>query len=227
MEIEKIVGDFIAKNPEFIADYLRQNPEILIEVSDILRAKQAAQEQEAKSYALTAHREQIERHPMTPVSGNADGDVTLVEFFDYNCGYCKRVFAYMKDIEKDDPNLRIVWKEFPILGPISRYAALAAMAADRQGKYVEFHQALMSGGRLVSEDQVLKIAEKTGLDVERLKQDIQDPAIAAYIDETIQLASALGITGTPGFVVGDEVIAGAISEADMKQVIQFTRQNGS
>jgi protein-disulfide isomerase len=226
-EIEKIVGEYIAKNPEFIADYLRQNPEILIEVSDILRAKRVAQEEEAKAYALTAHREQIERHPMTPVSGNTDGDVTIVEFFDYNCGYCKRVFAYMKDIERDDPNLRIVWKEFPILGPISRFAAQAAMAADRQGKYIEFHQAMMAGARLVSEDQVLKIAGKTGLDVEQLKQDMQAPEITAYIDETMQLANALGITGTPGFVVGDEVIAGAISEADMKQLIQFARQNES
>ncbi|MDH3230953.1 MAG: DsbA family protein [Alphaproteobacteria bacterium] len=226
-EIEKIVGEFIAKNPEFIADYLRQNPEILLEVSDILRAKQAAQQDEAKAYALNAHREKIERHPMTPVTGNAEGDVTLVEFFDYNCGYCKRVFAYMNNIEKDDPNLRIVWKEFPILGPVSRFAAQAAMAADRQGKYIEFHRALMSGARLVSEEQVLKVAGKTGLDVERLKTDMQDPVISAYIDETLQLANALGITGTPGFVVGDEVIAGAISEGEMKRVIQFTRQNGS
>ena len=226
-EIEKIVGEFIAENPEFIADYLRQNPEILLEVSDILRAKQAALQQEVGALALNAHREQIERHPMTPVTGNADGDVTLVEFFDYNCGYCKRVFAYMKDIERDDPNLRIVWKEFPILGPVSRFAAQAAMAADRQGKYIEFHRAMMSGGRLVSEDQVLKIAAKTGLDVERLKRDMQDPAISAYIDETLQLANTLGITGTPGFVVGDEIIAGAISEDEMKRVIEFTRQNGS
>ena len=164
---------------------------------------------------------------MTPVTGNIDGDVTLVEFFDYNCGYCKRVFAYMNDIEKDDPNLRIVWKEFPILGPISRYAAQAAMAADRQGKYMEFHRALMSGARLVSEEQVLKIADETGLDVERLQQDMQDPAITAYIDETIELAATLGINGTPGFILGDEVIAGAISEADMKRLIELARQNQS
>ena len=95
------------------------------------------------------------------------------------------------------------------------------------GKFTNEDLAMMSGGRLVSEDQVLKVAGKTGLDVERLKQDMQDPAITAYIEETIQLANALGITGTPGFVVGDEVISGAISETDMKQVIQFTRQNGS
>ncbi len=226
-EIERIVGEYIAENPEFIADYLRQNPEILIEVSNILRARQLALEEEAKALTLQAHRDQIERHPMTPVSGNVDGDVTLVEFFDYNCGYCKRVFAYMPDLSKEDPNLRVVWKEFPILGPVSRYAAKAAMAADRQGKYMEFHTALMGGGRLVSEAQVLKTAEKVGLDTAQLQRDMEDPAIEAYLDETIELAGALGINGTPGFVIGDQVIAGAISKEAMEQAIDLARKNGS
>lgn len=226
-EIEKIVGEYIANNPQFIADYLRQNPEILIEISNILRSRQIAQEEESKALALSTYREQIERHPMTPVSGNADGDVTLVEFFDYNCGYCKRVFTYVPDLAKQDPKLRVVWKEFPILGPVSRYAAKAAMAADRQGKYIELHSALMGGARLVSEEQVLKIAEKVGLDTRQLQQDMQDPAIDAYLDETIQLAGALGINGTPGFVVGNQVIAGAISKEAMLQAIDLARKNGS
>ncbi len=226
-EIERIVGEYIAKNPEFIADYLRQNPEILIEVSEILRARQLALEEEAKAFALQAHRDQIERHPMTPVSGNADGDVTLVEFFDYNCGFCKRVFAYIPELSKEDPNLRVVWKEFPILGPVSRYAAKAAMAAHRQGKYMELHTALMGGGRLVSEEQVIKAAERAGLDTVQLQKDMQDPAIDAYLEETIELAGALGINGTPGFVVGDQVIAGAISKEAMQQAIDLARKNGS
>lgn len=226
-EIEKIVGEYIEKNPEFIADYLRRNPEILIELSDILRARQIAQEQEAKSYTLKAHRDKIERHPMTPVTGNPEGDVTLVEFFDYNCPYCKKAFKDVAALEGEDPDLRIVWKEFPILGPVSRYAARVAMAADRQGKYMAFHTAAMTGARLASEEQVLKIAEEAGLNIEQLRKDMQDPAIEAYLDETIQLANALGINGTPAFVVGNEVISGAISKADMKNVIQFTRKNGS
>ena len=226
-EIEKIVGEYIEKNPEFIADYLRRNPEILIEISDILRARRVAQEQEARSYTLKAHRDKIERHPMTPVTGNPEGDVTLVEFFDYNCPYCKKAFKDVAALEGEDSNLRVVWKEFPILGPISRYAARAAMAAHRQGKYMAFHEAVMTGPRLASEEQVLKIAEKAGLNIEQLQKDMQDPAIEAYLDETIQLANALGINGTPGFVVGDEIISGAISKADMRNVIEFTRKNGS
>lgn len=226
-EIEKIVGEYIAKNPDFIADYLRQNPDILIEVSNILRARQIAQDEEAKAFALSSYREQIERHPMTPASGNANGDVTVVEFFDYNCGYCKRVFSYVPDLVKEDPNLRMVWKEFPILGPVSRFAAKVAMAADRQGKYSEFHNAAMGGGRLVSEAQVLKIAENVGVDSKQLMKDLEDPAIEAYLDETIQLAGSLGINGTPGFIVGDQVIAGAISKEAMRQAIDLARKNGS
>ncbi len=226
-EIERIIGEYVKQNPEFIADYLRRNPEILLEVSEILRSKQLQAEREKQAEALAALRERIERHPMTPVTGNPDGDVTLVEFFDYNCPYCKRVFAYMTELAREDANLRVVWKEFPILGPVSHYAARAAMAADRQGKYMEFHGAMMEGGRLASEQQVLATAESIGIDVERLLKDMEDPAIEAYLNETIQLANAIGITGTPGFVVGDEIISGAISKDNMKKVIELTRRNGS
>lgn len=226
-EIEKIVGDYIRNNPDIIADYLRNNPEILLEVSKILKAKQDAQAEEAVANALKAHREQIERHPMTPATGNPKGDVTVVEFFDYNCPYCKKVFEYMTELEEEDPNLRVVWKEFPILGPVSRYAAQVATAADRQGKYMTFHTAAMSGPRLVSKEQVLKLAAKAGLDMAQLEKDLKDPAVDVYLDETIELARALGITGTPGFVVGQEIVSGAIGKDDMKSVIEFTRRQGS
>ena len=226
-EVEKIVGDYIRNNPDVIADYLRNNPEILIEVSKILKAKQQAQADEARTYALKANREQIERHPMTPATGNPEADVTVVEFFDYNCPYCKKVFEYMTELEKEDPNLRVVWKEFPILGPVSRYASRVAMAAHRQGMYMAFHTAAMNGPRLVSKEQVLKIAARAGLDMAQLENDLQDPAIEAYLDETNQLADALGINGTPGFVIGDEIVSGAIGKDDMQSAIEFTRRQGS
>jgi len=226
-EIEKIVGEYIAAHPELIADYLRKNPEILIEVSTILKEKQAQQEREAAAYAVEANRPKIERHPMSPTSGNAQGDVTLVEFFDYNCVYCKKVFAYMMQLADEDPKLRIVWKDLPILGPVSHYAAKAAMAAHRQGKYMAFHMAAMGGGRLTSEAQVLQIAAEVGLDIDRLKKDIEDPAIEAYLQETIDLAGLLGINGTPGFVVGKQIIAGALEKDNMKRLIEHVRVNGS
>lgn len=226
-EINAMIEQYVRENPQFIRNYLLQNPEILLDVSNLLRAKQAEQQRLAREEALTAHRDRIERHPMTPVTGNPEGDVTVVEFFDYNCPYCKRVLAQMRELEKEDPDLRLVWKEFPILGPVSTFASRVAMAADRQGKYMEFHNAAMGGPRLVSEEQVLKIAAGVGLDMEQLRKDLADPAIEQYLNETIELANALGITGTPGFIIGDEIISGAIGKDQMRKVIQVTRQNGS
>ncbi|MEN8197493.1 MAG: DsbA family protein, partial [Pseudomonadota bacterium] len=139
-EIEKIIAGYLKENPEFIREYLVENPGILLEVSDKLRAQQIQRERESATLAMTAHKEKLERHPITPVSGNPDGDVTLIEFFDYNCSFCKRAFSYMREIEKDDPNLRVAWKEYPILAgrtPTSLTAAKVAMAADLQGKYIE------------------------------------------------------------------------------------------
>ena len=226
-EIESIVGEYLRKNPDFVAEYLRENPEILIEVSNILRARQAQQERDKAAYTLNAHRDKIERHAMTPVTGNPDGDVTVVEFFDYQCPYCKRVFAYMTELEKEDKNLRVVWKEFPILGPVSRFAARAAMAADRQGKYMEFHAAVMGAPGRLSEDRVMKLAMGAGIDVGQLKKDMKAPEIEAYLDETIALANALGISGTPGFVIGGEIVSGAIPKQEMQQRIDLARENGS
>jgi protein-disulfide isomerase len=226
-EIESMIGDYISRNPEFIADYLRQNPEILLEVSDILRARKIAQERQTAAFTLEAHRDRIERHPMTPSTGNANGDVTVVEFFDYQCPYCKRVFSYMMELEKEDRNLRVVWKEFPVLKPPSYFAAVAAMAADRQGKYMEYHRAVMGAKGRLTEARILDLAEGAGLDIGQLKIDMKDPEIKAYLEETKRLAEALGINGTPGFVVGDEVIGGAIDKANMKLYIRSAREKGS
>ena len=226
-EIEAIVGEYFKANPEFIGDYLRRNPEILIEASRILKERAARAEQDAQTAAIEAQRERLERHPMTPVSGNPDGDVTLVEFFDYNCGFCKRAFASMKEIEADDPNLRIVWKEYPILvrgTPTSLTAAQAAMAADRQDKYSAFHDALMSvRGPLKSDAQVFAIAAEIGLDVERLKQDMEDPVLKAYLQETVNLGGALQFQGTPTFVIDGAIIGGALPKEYLVATIAAAR----
>lgn len=226
-EVKGLIEQYVQENPEFIRDYLLKNPEILLEVSNLLRARQAEQERVARAEALSAHRDRIERHPMTPVSGNPDGDVTVVEFFDYNCPWCKKSLSELVELEKEDPNLRFVWKEFPVLSALSVYAARAAMAADRQGKYMEFHLAVMSGGRIASEEQVLKIAEKVGLDMDRLAADMKDPAITEYLQETMQLAETLGISGTPSFVIGDHIAGGYISKEEMRKLIDQARRKGS
>lgn len=226
-EIEKIIGEYVKKNPEFIRDYLLDNPGILLEVSDKLRALQIQQEREKATLAMTAHKEKLERHPMTPVTGNPEGDVTLIEFFDYNCSFCKRSFAYMRAIEKDDPNLRIVWKEYPILTsrtPTSLTAAQVAMAADLQGKYMETHTALMDQrGSLTSDAQVLKIAEGVGLDMDKLKKDMESSEVKAYLSETVKLGEALQFQGTPTFVINGAVIGGAVPKEYILAVIAAAR----
>jgi protein-disulfide isomerase len=124
-----------------------------------------------------------------------------------------------------DPDLRVVYKEFPILGPGSTFAARAALAAQRQGKYAPFHEALMRAGESLDEEQVLEIAEAVGLDTERLDQDMQDPAIQEAIARNLQLANALGITGTPSFVIGDRVVPGAVDLRTLQSLIARVRQN--
>ena len=156
------------------------------------------------------------------VSGNADGNVTLVEFFDYQCGYCKRALGMMEALLETDADVRVVWKEFPILGPISSIAARAAMAADRQGRYLPFHLALMRAPEL-TEEKVFEIAGETGLNIERLRRDMEDPAIDAYLEETRALARELGIGGTPAFVVGNTLVPGVIGAAQMTDLVAAAR----
>lgn len=226
-EINTIIGEYLNNNPEFIRDYLLANPEILLEASDILRVKQIQKERENASLAMSAHKEKLERHPMTPITGNPKGDVTLIEFFDYNCTYCKRVFAYMREIEKEDPNLRVAWKEYPILAgraPTSLTMAKVAMAANMQGKYIETHMALMGHpGTLGSDEQVMKVAKAVGLDMNKLAKDMESPVIRDYLSETTQLGQALQFQGTPTFVVNGAVIGGAVPKEYIVAVIAAAR----
>ncbi len=208
---------------KIVREYLLENPEVLEEAFQRLEAKREAQKQERIRIALRKHDKALRSHPMSPVSGNPEGDVTLVEFFDYQCGYCKRSLEPMKALLKADRQLRVVWKEFPILGPISRFAARAAAAAHRQDLYLDFHVALMGASERLNEERILSIASRTGLDVQRLREDMQDPAIEEYLDETYRLAEELGISGTPAFVIGDTVVPGAVGEDALRQLIAKAR----
>ncbi len=209
-----------------VRDYLLANPEVIVEAMQTLEARrQQAEESEAQS-VLDARVDDVFNDPESPVGGNPDGDVTMVEFFDYNCPYCRQVAPVIIDAEADDPELRIVYKEFPILGPGSIFAAKAALAAARQGRYVEFHKAMMNASGRVDEALTLSIAEEAGLDIERLKQDMKDPAVQAEIDGNIELAQALRINGTPAFVIGDEILRGATDLETMTGLIEEARRDG-
>ena len=206
-----------------VREYLLEQPEVLEEAIHVLRTKR---EREKRTRAKAAIRENLDSllgHPLSAVSGNPGGDVTLVEFFDYQCGYCKRSLEPVMELLESDTALRIVWKELPVLGPISRFAARASMAAQQQGQFLEFHVAVMGTADKLSEERVMAIAEGIALDVERLRRDMADPALEAYLDETYRLATSIGVTGTPAFVIGDTLVPGAVDGARLKELIAKAR----
>ena len=210
-----------------IHQYLLEHPAVILEVLDVLRAREQRAEAGRTRAGLAAHREALVNDPSSPVAGNPDGDVTLVEFFDYRCPYCKRVLSSVMAVLDDDPGIRIVYKEFPILGPVSVVAARAALASRKQDpdKYLAFHNALMSSRGQMTEARVMQIADDIGFDVERLKADMALPEIDQTIERNLALARALGITGTPSFVIGDQLIPGAISLEALRKLIAQARSS--
>ncbi|MEM7026080.1 MAG: DsbA family protein, partial [Pseudomonadota bacterium] len=207
-----------------VRDYLMREPEVIYEALQELQRREAAAEEERSRAALVARRDDLFYHASSPVAGNPDGDVTLVEFFDYRCGFCRRVVGSLRSLVDQDPNLRIVFKEFPILGEDSVRSARAALAAERQGMYLPFHFALMETDDL-SMDGILRVAESVGLDTDQLAADMEHPEIQAELGATYALARELGIEGTPAFVVGEQLIPGAVSEERLVALIDEARTN--
>lgn len=205
-------------------DFLLDHPEVIMEALQNLQERERAAEAENLKRTIAALRDELLHDPDAPVGGNPSGDVTVVEFFDYNCPYCRRVAPTVADVEEADPGLRLVYKEFPILGPGSQFAARAALASRSQGKYAPFHDALMQADEQLTEETVLDIAGTVGLDLEQLRADMQDPAIEEAIARNHRLANALGITGTPSFVVGDSVVPGAIDRSTLRNLIARARR---
>ena len=210
-----------------IREYLLANPEVIVEAVQLLEERQRQAAVSEGRDLLAARAEQIFNHPESPVGGNRTGEPTLVEFFDYNCPYCRQVAPVMIEAEAADPALRIVYKEFPILGPNSLFAAKAALAAERQGKYAEFHKAMMLMDGPADEAATVATAAEIGLDLDRLRADMQDPSIQAEIGRNMELAGALRISGTPSFVVGDEILRGATDLATIQALIEEGRDSGS
>lgn len=205
-----------------VTDYLLENPEIILRALQVLEErKQAAKAAQEKS-ALAANRDALEQDPNSPVAGNPKGDVTVVEFFDYRCPYCKRVGPVVQRLRKEDANIRVVYKEWPILGPASVFAAKAVLAAREQEKYVEFHEKVMAS-RNVTETSVLNAAKELGLDLDKLRADMEIPQVKNHIEQTMELARALGINGTPAFVIGDRLIPGAADFATLSKAIADAR----
>ena len=209
---------------QIVREYLIEHPEVLIEAQQALQAKRAAQEAEQARQAIEVYRDELLFDPEAPVAGNPDGAITLVEFFDYRCGYCRRVKPTVETLLAENDDLRFVFKEFPILGPESTEAARAALAARNQGNYEAFHWALMEAEGSFDRDHILSVAGSVGLDTERLARDMEEPALDALIERNAALANALGIGGTPAFVIGDRLIGGALPLEHFRTAIADARQ---
>ncbi len=210
-----------------VRDYLMANPEVLIEAVQAYRERQQQMQMQQVDEVLTSRRDELDNDPDSPVIGNPDGDVVVVEFFDYRCPYCIRVAQSLREVVEEDGNIRMVLKEFPILGPDSVVAARMALAAEKQGKYEDLHFALMSVSGKLTEDGAFKIAEQVGLDMDQLRSDMEDPAIEEMLQRNFALAQALQINGTPAFVIGDEVVRGAVDMRTLRQIVGKARAKSS
>jgi protein-disulfide isomerase len=206
-------GPFSSEQKEaiekIVKDYLMNNPEVMMEIQSALEAKMETIQAERLKTALKESAGEIFRRPNAPIAGNPSGDVTIVEFFDYNCGYCKRAFGDVAKIVEKDPKVKVVFKELPILSKGSEEAAKVALAAKLQGKYWDAHRALIGMRGEANEQTALKAVEKLGLDMARLKKDLEAPEVKAEIETVRNLAQKMGIQGTPHFLVGDKAIPGA------------------
>lgn len=208
---------------QVVRDYIRAHPEIVVEALDAYQARKDEEERSAQAKTLTSRAEELFRSASSPVIGNAQGDVTLVEFFDYQCGYCKRAQPDLERLVKQDGGLKVVLKEFPILGPASVTAARASLAAKMQGKYLEFHTKMMGLKGQLTDQVIYDTAQQVGLDVDKLKQDMNDPAVVAELRANMDLAQALGVQGTPAFVINDQIIPGAVGFDALKSEIDKER----
>ena len=211
---------------KIIRNYLLEHPELLVEVMRKLEARQKAEEEAGMAGKIQANRDALFASHDDFIA-NPMGKFPVVEFFDYQCGYCKRFLPTMARLLETDKSVRFVFKEFPILGEVSVTASKAALAAKMQGKYLAYHNALMGLRRGLTETLVFQIAEDIGLDVARLKTDMESPEISRIIDENRKLARSMGIRGTPTIVVGEQMAPGAVSYSRLTALIEDARKNCS
>lgn len=211
-----------------VREYLIRHPEVLQEAIAELEKKQAVAEAERGRRAVKQHGEALFNSPRQVTLGNPQGDVAFVEFFDYNCGYCKRALADMMELMKGDPKLKVVLKEFPVLGKPSQEAAEVAVAVRMQDptgkKYLAFHEKLLTGRGQVDRARALAAAKEVGADMARLERDLKSDEIRATIEESMKLAEALGLNGTPSYVIGEDVVVGAVGARALKEKIDAARK---
>lgn len=220
----------VAQTPEGAAlgkgirEYLLANPEVLVEAMQELERKQESQRDAVAQKGVRDNQAELYRDADSPVGGNPDGDVVIVEFNDYQCPYCKRAYQAVKSVVGSDGKVKIIYKDIPILGEASKIAALAALASMKQGKHGSLHNALMEYNGKLDRDKILELAVGVGLDRAQLEKDMDDPKLKQIIDRNMTLASSLGVRGTPAFVIGKQFVPGAVDAAALRQLIADARK---
>ncbi len=211
---------------QVIHDYLIKNPDVMIEALKIAREKEEADAGETSRNAVIARKEELLHDPDSPFAGNPQGDVTIVEFFDYRCPYCKQVEPSLEALVKEDPKLRIVYKEYPILGPPSVTATRIALAARKQGKYGDFHHAMLAIHGQVDDNVVMQVAASVGIDTAKAKKEIETGEPDKLIRRNLDLASGLSVQGTPVFIVGTTIAPGAADIETLRKMVADARKAG-
>ncbi len=212
-----------------IQEYLLEHPEVIERaIIELQRRRQLAQ----MLPAINLYRGYLENEPEAPVLGNPDGDVTIVEFFDYRCGYCRRHFPEVLKLVKEDGNIRYIPRQYPVLDregdtPVSRLTSYAALAAHKQGKFEQFHIAAMTAPGQLTEDRIYEIATSVGLDVTRLKADMKDKLVEKSIRNTLSIGQDIGFTGTPGYIIGDDVVLGAEGYFRLLEAVDRARKENT
>lgn len=206
-----------------IESYLRSRPEVIEQALQTLAVQRQERETARIKQAIVRSQGDLHHDPTSPVSGDADGDVTVVEFFDYRCGFCKRAASAITQLQHDDARVRVVYKDFPILGTESLVAATAALASQSQGRHQAFHEALLAAKEGLTHDDILRIARDVGLNPEQLQIDMENAEWLSSIHRNQALARELGITGTPAFIVGNELVLGAVDLTVLKTLVARAR----
>ena len=222
---EKFTNSEKIEIKKLIRQYIKQNPEIVMEALEDIQKKEKSQTAKEQSRQLKLNRHLIEKDTADPILGNPDGQITITEFFDYQCGYCKRMLNILLDISQGNKNVKIILKEYPILGSISTLAAQAALAAKKQDKYSEFHTALMLLRGRLSESAVFQIAKEVGINTKKLQLDMMQPEILEHLRRTRELGGELMIRGTPAFIINDAIFPGALSNQELLNLITESQKN--
>lgn len=205
-----------------IREYLLRNPTVIRDAMQALQAQEEMERQQRAASNLKSLESDLYSAPDSPTAGNPKGDVTIVVFFDYNCGHCKNSVPALQALLSKDHSIRVVYKEYPILGPQSQVAALAALAAHRQGQYSAFHLGLMESDG-VSGDVIKGISDRLRLNYATLQQDMADPKLTDALNRNFRLASALEISGTPAYIIGHQIIRGAIDPDSLAKIVASER----